>query len=199
MPSVKVGQKVFALGAPKGLDLTLSEGIVSSLRKYEDSNFVQTTASISPGSSGGGLFNDSGALIGITTFQHSEGQNLNFAVPVDWVSKLLASNDTMPVLGADALSDLPGKWRCESSAGGEQVSYRFTTDGSFTMTRPEPSWRPLSGSYAISGNHTLVLKSPDADPSEVYVQILALDRRALRISSPFYQDAQTYKCSKIDT
>jgi serine protease Do len=197
--SVKVGQKVFALGAPKGLDLTLSEGIVSSLRSYGDSNFIQTTASISPGSSGGGLFNDSGALVGITTFQHSEGQNLNFAVPVDWVSKLLASNDTMVVLGADALNDLPGKWRCESSAGGEQVTYRFTSDGSFNMTRPEPTWRPLSGSYAISGNHTLVLKSPEADPSEVYVQILALDRRVLRISSPFYQDAQTYKCNKIES
>ena len=86
--TLKVGQRVYAIGAPKGFELTLSEGLVSSLRDYEGSQYIQTSAAISPGSSGGGLFNDEGQLIGITTFYISEGQNLNFALPADWISEL---------------------------------------------------------------------------------------------------------------
>lgn len=85
---LKVGQRVYAIGAPKGFELTLSEGLVSSLRDYEGSQYIQTSAAISPGSSGGGLFNEQGELIGITTFYITEGQNLNFALPVDWISEL---------------------------------------------------------------------------------------------------------------
>lgn len=88
MQYVRTGQKVFAIGAPQGLELTISEGIVSSLRETRLGNVIQTTAPISPGSSGGGLFNVSGQLIGITTFQHKTGQNLNFAVPADWIAKM---------------------------------------------------------------------------------------------------------------
>lgn len=197
--SVKVGKRVFALGAPKGLELTLSEGIVSSLRKYDDSHFIQTTASISPGSSGGGLFNDAGELIGITTFHFAGGQNLNFAVPVDWVGKLLQAKESLAVLGSDAINDLLGKWRCKGTKESEAVTYRFSSDGSFAMTHPDsPKQAAPAGSYAIMGNHTLVLKSSNAEPPEVYVQIIALNSTDLHISSPFFQDAQTYRCRKSD-
>jgi len=86
--SLKVGQKVFAVGAPRGLELTLSEGIVSSLREVKGGRYLQISAPISPGSSGGGLFDSSGHLIGLPTFYISEGQQLNFAVPVEWVKVL---------------------------------------------------------------------------------------------------------------
>ncbi len=82
---IRVGQKVFALGAPHGLELTFSEGMISSLRKTTDSPIIQTTAPISPGSSGGALLSKDGMLIGITTMQMIQGQNLNFAIPIDWV------------------------------------------------------------------------------------------------------------------
>jgi serine protease Do len=82
---LKTGQRVFAIGAPQGFELTISEGIVSSLRPVADGNVIQTTAPISPGSSGGGLFDTSGRLVGIVTFQHKYGQNLNFALPADWI------------------------------------------------------------------------------------------------------------------
>ncbi len=85
---LRVGQRVYAIGAPEGLELTLSEGLISSLRPYEGSQYIQTSAAISPGSSGGGLFDDQGRLIGITSFQIIEGQNLNFALPVDWIAEL---------------------------------------------------------------------------------------------------------------
>lgn len=194
--ALKVGQKVFALGAPKGLDLTLSEGIVSSLRKHDDSHFIQTTASISPGSSGGGLFNAAGEVIGITTFQHREGQNLNFAVPVDWVAKLLAQSDTLAVLSPDAVRDLEGAWTCNPSQGKGRVDFRFKRDGTFAMELPETKRRIPEGSYAIAGNHTLVLKSKYAQPNEVYMQIMSLSYVSMQITSPFYQDEQTYFCRK---
>jgi len=85
---LKVGSRVYAVGAPRGLELTLSEGIVSGLREVADGRFIQTTAPISPGSSGGGLFDEHGTLVGLTTFYVSEGQNLNFALPVEWLREL---------------------------------------------------------------------------------------------------------------
>ncbi len=85
---LRVGQRVYAIGAPQGRELTLSEGLISNLRPYEGSQYIQTSAAISPGSSGGGLFDDQGRLIGITSFQFIEGQNLNFALPVDWIGEL---------------------------------------------------------------------------------------------------------------
>jgi hypothetical protein len=85
---LKVGARVYAIGAPKGLELTLSEGIISSLRPVEGGQYLQITAPISPGSSGGGLFDEEGRLVGLPTFYLSEGQQLNFAVPVEWISEL---------------------------------------------------------------------------------------------------------------
>jgi cytochrome c-type biogenesis protein CcmH/NrfG len=85
---LKVGQKVFAIGAPQGLELTLSEGIISSLREVTGGRYLQISAPISPGSSGGGLFDEDGRLIGLPTFYLSGGQQLNFAVPVEWITAL---------------------------------------------------------------------------------------------------------------
>ena len=85
---LKVGAKVYAIGAPQGLELSLSEGIVSNLREVDGGRYIQTTAPISPGSSGGGLFDEEGRLLGLPTFYLADGQQLNFAVPVEWVMEL---------------------------------------------------------------------------------------------------------------
>lgn len=86
--AVRVGQRVYAVGTPEGFELTLSEGLVSGLRDAAAGRYIQTTAPISEGSSGGGLFDSEGRLIGITAFVFSTGQNLNFAAPVDWAVDL---------------------------------------------------------------------------------------------------------------
>jgi len=86
--TLQVGERVYAIGAPKGLELTLSEGLISALRPYEGGLVIQTTAPVSHGSSGGGLFDTEGNLIGITTFGVLDGQNLNFALPIEWASNL---------------------------------------------------------------------------------------------------------------
>jgi S1-C subfamily serine protease len=77
----EVGDDVLALGSPLGLEATVSSGIVSSVRREETGvRYIQTTAPISPGSSGGALVDLQGRLLGITTFGYTSGQNLNFAV-----------------------------------------------------------------------------------------------------------------------
>ncbi len=78
-----VGERVLSIGSPRGLEKTLGEGIISGLREWEGIKLIQTTAPISPGSSGGGLFDVQGNLIGITTFLLLQSQSLNFAIAAD--------------------------------------------------------------------------------------------------------------------
>ncbi len=84
---LRVGVPVYAVGAPQGLELTLSAGLVSQLRGGPPP-MIQTTAAISPGSSGGGLFDSEARLVGLTTLYVEGGQNLNFAMPVEWLTAL---------------------------------------------------------------------------------------------------------------
>jgi S1-C subfamily serine protease len=79
--SLAIGERVYAIGAPITLERTLSEGLISGIRHDDSRTLVQTSAPISPGSSGGGLFDDRGNLVGITTLASRSGaQNLNFAI-----------------------------------------------------------------------------------------------------------------------
>lgn len=78
-----VGEPVYAIGAPEGLELTISQGLISGLRQLDSGLTIQTTAAISPGSSGGGLFDSQGRLVGITAAFLREGENLNFAIPAE--------------------------------------------------------------------------------------------------------------------
>ncbi|MDP1559730.1 MAG: trypsin-like peptidase domain-containing protein [Nitrosomonas sp.] len=96
---LKVGQKVFAIGNPFGLDWTLTTGIVSALdrslpgddgRNIE--NLIQTDAAINPGSSGGPLLDSAGRLIGINTMIYSPtgaSAGVSFSVPVDTVNRVV--------------------------------------------------------------------------------------------------------------
>jgi S1-C subfamily serine protease len=78
-----VGEKVYTIGNPSGLASTLSEGIISGLRTQHGVRYVQTSAPISPGSSGGGLFDERGNLLGITSFKIEDAENLNFAIAAE--------------------------------------------------------------------------------------------------------------------
>jgi serine protease Do len=85
--NLMVGEEVYTIGSPSGLESTLGQGIISGLRQLDRQRLIQTTAPISPGSSGGGLFDQSGNLIGITTFMVSDGQSLNFAIATEDYSR----------------------------------------------------------------------------------------------------------------
>lgn len=84
--SLEIGEEVIAIGSPLGLKNTVSNGIFSGY--YQDEIEVyQHTAPISPGSSGGGLFDSNGKLVGITYASLKEGQNINFAIPIEEIKK----------------------------------------------------------------------------------------------------------------
>src|ERR1700675_1847920 len=93
---VQVGEEVVAIGSPLSLESTVSNGIVSGMRTAEDlgGKFLQVTAPISPGSSGGPLFNMMGEVIGITTMYIKGGENLNFAIPINDAKRLLLSKSS---------------------------------------------------------------------------------------------------------
>lgn len=93
----EVGSRVYAVGSPLQLEGTLTEGVVSQVRDLDEQKLIQTTAAISPGSSGGGLFNSRAELVGITTMSLSGGQNLNFAISLAGLRALVPCNE-FPVL-----------------------------------------------------------------------------------------------------
>jgi len=130
---LRVGQKVYAIGNPRGLELTFSDGLVSGLRKAADDKtveLVQTTAPISPGSSGGGLFDSQGRLVGVTTATRRESQNLNFAMPAEWVKDL-------PTRSRDALARRQAGETRVSSAGPttqRQGPYHVGQTWTYTVT-----------------------------------------------------------------
>jgi tetratricopeptide (TPR) repeat protein len=85
---IEIGSTVYAIGYPMAVGLTFSDGMVSSLRETTGGHYIQFTAPISSGSSGGGLFDEHAQLIGIPTYFISQGQLLNFALPVEWIVEL---------------------------------------------------------------------------------------------------------------
>ena len=87
-----VGQKLYAIGNPQGLEGTFSEGIVSSIREVGKDYFIQMTTPISPGSSGGPVLDERGLVVGVSVATFQNGQNLNFAVPVTYLNQLVESS-----------------------------------------------------------------------------------------------------------
>lgn len=160
---LKVGDPVYAVGSPKGLELSLSDGIVSQLRGGTPP-IIQTTAAISPGSSGGGLFNAEGELVGITTFYLAEGQSLNFAVPAEWLDALPAGNKT----AAKTWRSLD--WLARGALLEEKKDWQRLRDLMQQWTRAEPSnpdaWSALGHTYRYMNRHQ--------DASKAYREALRL-------------------------
>jgi len=82
----EIGERVVVIGSPLGLEQTVSEGIVSAIRGI--GRLLQITAPISPGSSGSPVVNMKGEVVGVATLQFTQGQNLNFAVSAERISKM---------------------------------------------------------------------------------------------------------------
>jgi S1-C subfamily serine protease len=94
---VAPGDKVIVIGNPLGaeqLKTSISDGIVSGIRDLgEGYKVIQVTAPISPGNSGGPAFSANGDVIGVIVFRLTEGQSLNFAVPINYLRGMIASID----------------------------------------------------------------------------------------------------------
>ena len=92
LEKANVGEKVYVISSPKGLENTISDGILSGIREITPGKkILQITAPVSRGSSGGAVFNKNGEVIGITTFIIEEAQNLNFAMPVNLIKDKISA------------------------------------------------------------------------------------------------------------
>ena len=149
---LKVGERVYAIGNPQGLEVTLSEGLISGLRsrngEKDGDTLVQTSAPISPGSSGGGLFDTEGRLVGITTFGFRDAQNLNVALPTDWIAMVSER--------AQAAQARRNAKAAGTAAGGRAV----------------PAGYPAPGSVWTYGLKDLVF---GGRPTDVTIRVLRID------------------------
>ena len=156
--SLKVGAKVYALGTPKGLALTLSDGIVSGFRERTGGRYIQTTAAISRGSSGGGLFDERGALVGLTTFYMADGQNLNFAIPIEWVDELAQRSSPAPLPALAALAAPATQWRHKSNQLEAANDWQALLVHSEQWTRAEAdnndAWKSRGIAFYRTGQNT---------------------------------------------
>ena len=126
--SVEVGESVYAVGNPQGLEGTFSQGIVSSIREVGSDKLLQITAPISPGSSGGPVLNSKGEVVGISVAIFKGGQNLNFAIPSNYLKVLLSkAGSAQPFPGGKSsgkqrsiLGDLGGR-STEGVVGGQLI------------------------------------------------------------------------------
>ncbi len=120
------GDDAVAIGNPQGLEHTVSTGIISAYRQAEGYRLLQISVPISPGSSGGPLFGLDGKVLGITTAGVvAEGaQNLNFAMPVEYVRPLITSTATpMPIV------EFTKKMSATTGSAGAQPSRKQSADG----------------------------------------------------------------------
>lgn len=90
----RIGERVYAIGNPRGFEQSISEGIVSGNREEDGVSWIQHSAPISPGSSGGALISSRGELLGINSRFRKESQNLNFAVPAATLSEAISGART---------------------------------------------------------------------------------------------------------
>jgi serine protease Do len=91
---VTVGEKVFAIGNPLGLERTVTDGVISTRnRAFEGLVYIQTNADINPGNSGGPLFNLAGEVVGVTNMGYIFFGGLGFAIPVDYVKHFIENRD----------------------------------------------------------------------------------------------------------
>ena len=91
---LNVGDPVFAVGSPLGLERTVTQGILSTkTRQMEGNLFLQTSTQINPGNSGGPLFNLAGEVVGVTNMKITFGEGLGFAIPVELVKNFLDHRD----------------------------------------------------------------------------------------------------------
>jgi S1-C subfamily serine protease len=140
---VQIGDMVVAIGSPLAIQNTISNGIISGIR----SGVLQTSTPISPGSSGGPLFNREGEVVGITVAQITGAQNLNFAVPINWAKGYLRSSELT------TLSDLAKQNTVEQEIVGSTISVPAHQRRAFTVfvDRNRMADPELDGMFSSTG------------------------------------------------
>lgn len=169
-PEPAIGTKVYAIGSPMGLEASLSDGVVSGRREIDKgTSWIQTTAAISPGSSGGPLLNSAGELVGVVVAQRIDGQNLNFAIPTSSVLAFVKRPSRSREL-----------WRGAGISEEESAAYRAAAiEGNRGKTNEES--RPSAGVLLLKAHLQMMVRDYDG-----------AEKLATAISSPSEAGEQEY-------
>lgn len=152
-----VGDEVFVVGNPQGLEGTFSQGIVSGLRDVSGTTLLQITAPISPGSSGGPVLNSQAEVVGVAVATFRGGQNLNFAVPVKYLAALMATPPRPRPLAAHSkeagsrslLNDLGGAKSTDGVDGMNLTYDSYSASGNFSFSLVNKLREPIRRVYCL--------------------------------------------------
>jgi S1-C subfamily serine protease len=189
----ETGEAVVAISSPEGLVNSISTGVISGVRRFDTHRVFQITAPISQGSSGGALFNSSGEVIGVITYLLKSGQNINFAVPINYARGMIGDQPSKTLadlrpLNKSKAGAAPSPSLAESVESGEQVDRRLSgaMRGKLGRTRMEPVfarpdealklfYRLVEGINLINASEVAqltttaaVIKSNETDAAEEY-------------------------------
>ena len=139
---VAIGDTVYTVGNPRGLEGTFSNGIISGVRRIRGDTLLQITAPISPGSSGGPVLNAEGKVIGVAVASFKGGQNLNFAIPSSYLESLLSESQALSPLStmqtgtsrkSSSILDALVRGGLEGVTG-ENFLWTYSTESFFSFT-----------------------------------------------------------------
>lgn len=164
---LKVGETIYAIGAPRGLTSSLSSGLVSAFREDEGQFLIQVTAAIAPGSSGGPLLNSQGQVVGITTSRLKDG-SFGFAVGVGNLQQLLK----VPLAVKAQLSDLSDDDKEAPATGIESVQALYDAK---KYDEAETSFGSLPDAVKTTFDAQLLLCKIDEERKEYKTAIQACD------------------------
>ena len=160
---ITVGDDIYVISNPMGLEGSLSKGIVSGIRQIEGDTLLQITASISPGSSGGPVLNIKGEVIGIAVAAFKEGQNLNFAIPSSYLIPLISR-----IASVTLLSTISSTKRQKS------ILDNFGGRGTEGATAGTMIW---TSEYACVGEYSFSIKNNLQYPiKDVYCLVVFYDK-----------------------
>jgi len=159
---VQTGDRIATVGSPEGLSNSVADGLVSAIRDDDGRRLLQISAPISPGSSGGPVFNLAGEVVAISSFQMVEGQNLNFAIPIEQVSTIRNQRANLP------LEEL--YWRSHHSAAAPS-----TDDGSRS---PERRGTRSEGRKSLTGTFLGTVHNLTADLT-AHFGVFVVDNRGV--------------------
>lgn len=149
-----VGEVVYAIGSPRGLKNSISQGIVSGLRQDGGRQLIQTTAPISPGSSGGGLFDKNSKLVGITTLRVGQaGEALNFSIPFESFQRLEDAN-----MAAEEIASVFKRF-----FRGAEASIALTQQNEFSRWLYEPQQKKVRDYFAQGMVNEAIAAGTDLD------------------------------------
>jgi hypothetical protein len=188
---ITVGEPVLTIGSPFGLQNSVSTGIVSGVRRKGEHLLIQTTAPISPGSSGGPLLNQSGEAIGIATSSVGEAQNINFAIPINEVRRVRIGPGSKTDAEKAVQAYLTGVLYLNKQ------DYANAEKSLLEATRFDPkhvnAWLDLGSAY-----YYLRLRDKEGDAYRTAVKLQPTNGQAHYLLGTWYEDAGQFERAVVE-